>query len=254
MQAPELNPEDHKDLRRILGLHLVLLRGIKTALRSDFIIANSTQTRNEAIKLGFDSKNAFVVNLGLDSGFFSKKGRKQKGKQFKVGYIGAVSTTKNVGVAVNAFSQLIDKKAIFEVWGKKEGRYEELRNLAGDDPRIRFMGFAPEERLVSIYDSFDAFVHPTLYEGFGFPILEAQARNLPVITLKGARIPEEVKKYCIEVKDEGHMADKLEHLRLNGYSEKSRKRAAAYARTFTWGRAARGTVGVYREAYSERRS
>jgi len=55
--------------------------------------------------------------------------------------------------------------------------------------RIKFIGFAPEEKIVDIYDSFDVFVFPILYEGFGMPIIEAQSRGLPVIIYKYGKIP-----------------------------------------------------------------
>ena len=55
--------------------------------------------------------------------------------------------------------------------------------------RIKFMGFAPEEKIVDIYDSFDVFVFPCLYKGVGMPIIEAQSRGLPVIIYKYGKIP-----------------------------------------------------------------
>ncbi|MFP3191157.1 MAG: glycosyltransferase, partial [Thermoproteota archaeon] len=86
---------------------------------------------------------------------------------------------KNVGFAVKALNLIEDPEVKFEIWGDgPESIY--LKQLA-QNRNIVFRGFAPEEKIVNIYDSFDAFVFPSYYEGFGLEILEAQARGLPVI-------------------------------------------------------------------------
>ncbi|MEM3610337.1 MAG: glycosyltransferase, partial [Candidatus Anstonellales archaeon] len=112
---------------------------------------------------------------------------------------------------------------------------------------IRFMGFAPEEKLIETYDSFDCFVFPSLYEGFGLPILEAQARGLPVIIYKYGKIPKEVRKYCFEAESPEHMAQIIENLKENGYNEKLKEKATAYARSFTWEKTAKETLKIYKK-------
>jgi glycosyltransferase involved in cell wall biosynthesis len=109
------------------------------------------------------------------------------------------------------------------------------------------MGFAQESRMAQIYDRFDAFVFPSLHEGFGIPILEAQARGLPVIIYKYGKIPKEVRTYCLEAEDAEGAARIIRGLREHGYDEKLRKKATAYARSFRWSKTARATLEVYRE-------
>ena len=110
---------------------------------------------------------------------------------------------------------------------------------------LKLMGFAPEDRIVEIYDSFDVFVFPSMYEGFGLPILEAQARGLPVVIYKKGRISKEIRKNRFEAEDAVHMASIIDDLRENGYNEKLRMEATAYARSFTWKRCAKETLKVY---------
>ena len=62
------------------------------------------------------------------------------------------------------------------------------------------MGFAPEEKLVSIYDSFDAMVFPTLYEVFELPILEAQSREIPVIVYKMEKLQMKQRNTALRLK------------------------------------------------------
>ena len=86
---------------------------------------------------------------------------------------------------------------------------------------------------------------PSYYEGFGLEILEAQARGLPVIIYKHAKIPNEIKRYCFEAESPEHMAQIIEELKENGYNEKQRKKAMEYARSFTWEKTAKETLEVY---------
>jgi len=238
--------EDWSSLRRILGRYFVLIFGSYLALKkSDYLICNSTQTKEEAISLGYDKNKIFVVPLGVDERFVSKRSRKNKGI-FKIGYIGSLSTTKNVSFAIRAV-KLLEGNLLFEIWGKQDRTYNQLKKLARHDKRIRFMGFAPENKLVEIYDSFDVFVHPSLYEGFGLPILEAQSRGLPVIIYKYSKIPKEVRKFCLEAKSPEHAAQIIEKLKEDGYNQKKRKKAMEYARSFTWKKTAKETLEVYKK-------
>ncbi|MEM0147928.1 MAG: glycosyltransferase family 4 protein, partial [Candidatus Micrarchaeaceae archaeon] len=120
---------------------------------------------------------------------------------------------------------------------------------AKSDKRINFMGYAPGDKIIDIYDSFDVFTFPTYYESFGLPILEAQSRGLPVIIYKHGKIPKEVRKYCFEAESPEHMAQIIENLKENGYNEKLRKKAMEYARSFTWERTAKETLKVYKKVF-----
>ena len=108
-------------------------------------------------------------------------------------------------------------------------------------------GYLKEDNKLKAYDSFDAFAFPSLYEGLGSPILEAQSRGLPVIIYKYGKIPKEVRKYCFEAESPEHMAQIIEHLKENGYNEKLKKKATEYARSFTWEKCARETLEVYKK-------
>ncbi len=156
-------------------------------------------------------------------------------------------TRKNPEFFIDAFKRLQNEKYELRIWGKLGYDRDNLINKVHGTKNIHFKGFAPEDKLVDIYDSFNAFVFPSLYEGFGIPIIEAQARGVPVIIYKRGRIPKEVRKYCLEAESPERMAQIIEDLKENGYNEKERKRAMEYARSFTWNRAAKNTLAVYRK-------
>jgi glycosyltransferase involved in cell wall biosynthesis len=216
----------------------------------DYIIAVSTQTRDECISLGFPSNKIYVVNSELSPKFgnlkISKNTLKKKGK-IKVGYIGSFKKRKNVEFAVRACMNVKGDDFIFEFYGKEDEEYRRLKLLASSDNRIKFMGFAPEEKLINIYSSFDIFLFPSVYEGFGIEPLEAQAVGIPVIIYKRAMIPKEVRKYCFEAESPEHMARIIENIKENGYDNKLRKEAMNYARGFTWDKMVDKIVDVYKD-------
>jgi len=235
-------------LKSKIWQHLVVNRGLNYTLQNaDFIIVNSTQTKEEVVNLGFDKDKIEVINLGLDERFTKDTQNKsiKKASTFKVGYLGAFGPNKNIKFILQVAKLIKDKNIEFNIYGNKEYWYENFEPYAPSN--IKFMGFAPEEKIVDIYDSFDAFVFPSLYEGFGLPILEAQARGLPVIIYKYGEIPKEVRKYCLEAESPEHMAQIIEELKENGYNEKERKMAMEYARSFTWERTAKETLEVYKK-------
>ena len=246
LTAPELDADLMTSAKNRIRLALEVRHSLRLALRSDYMIAVSTTTRDDAIALGYDRERIFMVNEGLDRRF-SRTARKKRGGKFRVGYIGGFRTRKNVGSAIDAFKRTESKNIAFDIWGKQAYEYERLVDLARGDKRIAFRGFVPDERIVDTYDTFDLFLWPSRYEGFGFPILEAQARGVPVVIYKDSRIPKEVRKHCIEIEDESGMAGVIEEISSNGYSEAKAKSAMKYARSFTWEKAANGTLDAYKK-------
>lgn len=211
---------------------------------ADVIVVNSTQTMSEVVKAGRNKRDVQIAAHGIDERFL-RQGKTKARRNFKVGYIGSFATNKNIGFALDAAK--INKDVAFEFWGAETYDYKQSVLRATGCQNVRFMGFAPENRLVEIYDTFSVFVFPSLYEGFGLPILEAQARGVPVIIYKHAKIPMEIRKYCFKARSPGHMAQIIENLKDNGYNEKLRKTAADYARSFTWERTADETFKIYKK-------
>lgn len=243
---PELNKIQEINFKDKIWTNLVSKLGIMTATASDLIITNSMQTQKEAISIGIPKEKVYLTELGVDSRFIntpihSKKSR----KTFKIGFIGTLSPRKNVLFLINAFKKIPDKDIRLELWGKSIYPSKVIYDAIGYDRRITWKGFAPESKFIDIYDSFDVFAYPSLYEGFGLPILEAKARGLPVILYKNGKISPEVGQDCFRVKDQGEFIDKIIELKLKGYNEKMQSRAVRNARKFTWERTAMKTIEAY---------
>lgn len=129
--------------------------------------------------------------------------------------------------------------------GVEHVRAEAARSPVAD--RIRFLGSLPGDALTALYQAADLFAFPSLYEGFGLPVLEAMACGAPVACANVSSIPEVAGDAAalFDPADPGAVADALESV-LAHPSESARLRAAGLARaaTFHWARTARMTREV----------
>ena len=223
---------------------------IKDAIRySDFILCNSSQTLNTITERFGPIKNIKVVSHGTNDVIIKAKIPKRKPhKKFTIGYIGALMKHKNVIFLLKAAKILKKSGYKFVIYGTGMDKNMLLRFKQDHGlDNVDFNGYLKEDSKLKAYGSFDAFAFPSLYEGLGHPILEAQSRGLPVIIYKYGKIPKEVRKYCFEAESPEHMVQIIENLKENGYNEKLKKKATAYARSFTWERCARETLEVYKK-------
>jgi len=180
-------------------------------------IANSAQTKNEIITyLKIPEKKTRTIVIGADEKFQPIKINK-KNDYYTIGYVGALIPRKRVDYLIRSFRYLRDKhpeiKVKLEIYGHGEAneynKLVKLSNILNLCEHVEFKGFAPEDKIVEIYNSFDVFVIPSEMEGFSTPILEAKRCGVPVIVRKDSHIPIETKSGCIVVKSEKDMADKI---------------------------------------------
>jgi len=134
--------------------------------------------------------------------------------------------------------------------GLDTGEGELLRDLAGGEP-IELTGYVSDHRLDALMRGADLLVHPSLYEGFGFVVLEAMARGCPVAAARATSLPEvagSAAEYFdpLDVSAIGGAIDAVvgDRGRHAGLVAAGRERAAS----FSWERTAAATFGVYREA------
>lgn len=120
-----------------------------------------------------------------------------------------------------------------------------------DAPRVRRLGYAPDGDLAALYASCSAFVYPSLYEGWGFPVAEAMALGAPTITSNVSSLPEVAGDAALLVdphSPEAITAALEQVLRDDGISARLRAAGPARARQFSTAAWARATMQVYREA------
>ena len=225
----------------------IVRRSIANAFSySDLILFTSSQTEKDAKKHFKSVYRKETINLAVRDSILKSPCSKKQNSTFTIGYIGSLAFHKNVSIVLKTAKILKNKDYKFAIYGtgaeyEKLMKFKEKNNL----DKVRFMGFAPEDKIAQIYDSFDAFMFPSKYEGFGLPILEAQSRGIPVITYKKGKIPNEVKKYCFEVSNQSEAAKIITEIQKKGYSKTKCSQVKKYARSFSWDACATNTLKVY---------
>jgi glycosyltransferase involved in cell wall biosynthesis len=135
---------------------------------------------------------------------------------------------------------------------------EVIRAAAAASPAaadIRITGFFPLEDLPALYSACELMAYPSLFEGFGFPILEAMACGAPVICSNTTSM-QEIAGAVAPTFDPAAVpaiTAALETALARPWSADDAQRAVAYARTFDWAQTARQVLAVYRAALSSRR-
>ena len=115
----------------------------------------------------------------------------------RFGYLGQLDGRKRVDLVIKVFKAAsADGELVIAGIGAEDSA---LRELAGVDRRIKFLGFVPDDSLVDFYNSLDYFIFPTRIEGYGLPMVEAMACRKPVVVLEDVIIPPEIKSRCTAV-------------------------------------------------------
>lgn len=169
--------------------------GCKQAAKCRYITCISEHVKQEFIEhFKVDANKVKVIRLGIRDDLIPMP---KKDQTFRVGYLGQLDKRKRVDLLVTSFMKSKIEGEL--VLGGKGIDEQSLRELAKDDPRIKFLGFVPDNELVDVYNSLDVFVFSTAIEGYGLPPVEAMACKIPVIVLEDAIMPSEVKRRCIVV-------------------------------------------------------
>ncbi|MBN1917991.1 MAG: glycosyltransferase family 4 protein [Verrucomicrobia bacterium] len=181
--------------------------------------------------------------------------------------VGTVEPRKNLGVLLDAMDIARRRKALSHVVlvvvggsGWLAGELERRLAVAQQAGLVVRLGYVTDETLRDLYANAAALAFPTKYEGFGLPALEAMASGLPVVCSNVASLPEVVGDAGILVEDPapGPFADALERVLTDEtLAADLRQRGLERAATFTWERAARETLELYRQfaegTYAHRR-
>jgi glycosyltransferase involved in cell wall biosynthesis len=134
---------------------------------------------------------------------------------------------------------------------KNRSRVEALISALDLDTRAVRPGVVPEEDLPGLFAGADAFIYPTLYEGFGLPVVEAMACGVPVLTSSTSALQEIAGGYAYLV--DPMDVDAIARGIVDLATDPARRREFAdlgtrRARDFSWDRAAEETLRIYAEA------
>jgi len=175
-------------------------------------------------------------------------------------HVGTIEPRKNLTRLVEALERLREDGLTIPlvVVGGKGWLYGEFfRRLEQSDvcDSVIFPGYVPSADLPAIYSAASVAVVPSVYEGFGLPVLEAMACGTPVVSSHSSSLPEmggEAARY-FDPYDVEAMADAISDVWLDGQLQgEMRERGLTQAAKFSWERAAEETWSVYQELLSPR--
>jgi glycosyltransferase involved in cell wall biosynthesis len=157
------------------------------------IVVPSQSTKDDVVhSFNIVEKKVHVITPGIDASYardVTKKERDAVIKRYDLPerfffFLGTIEPRKNLLTLIRAYrhSTLFDQHIELVLAGAKGWNDTEIYQAIAQTPGVRYIGYVKEEEKAPLYHLAKTFVFPSLYEGFGFPVLEAMAQGTPVIT------------------------------------------------------------------------
>ncbi|MBU4450730.1 MAG: glycosyltransferase family 4 protein, partial [Actinobacteria bacterium] len=237
----------------------------KNAQIAKRIIAVSYSTKNDIVDLFGINPEKVDVTLEAADGVFRKLIECEKKYSLQKKYniskkfilsVGTIEPRKNFGTLIRAFNTL--KKDGFDIqlviagrtgW-KSEATYEEKEKSPFKEDII-FTGRLTDDELVQLYNMAELFVYPSIFEGFGLPVLEAMQCGLPIVASNTSSIPEIVSDpvtgtFLVEVNNDREFSAKIKLILSDSHlREELSEKSAANATKFSWDSTAEKTLSAY---------
>lgn len=223
---------------------------------NDFYLTNSENTRQDFLKTYpfIEEENIKTALLGANESFSPKKTESSEKYVFSLCTLGK---RKNLIFSIRNFFKFIEKNKIEDlklvlaggVWKKFE---KELYKTIGefDKSKVELMGYVDDEELPKLYSNALCFIYPSLYEGFGLPVLEAMSSGCPVITSNTSSLPEVIGECGIKInpKDDNEMIEALEKMYYdNIFRALCSERGLERAKEFSWEKCAKEIVDFIKD-------
>lgn len=253
---PEVYPEP-----LVTYLNKVVPRSVKKATH---ILADSQATKNDLVHVWqVDPTKITVLYSGVDDRFQPVRDAqkitavRQKYNLGDAPYllsVGTVQPRKNYQMLIRAFAPVAQEQPHnLVISGGKGWLYDEMIaeiERQGLNGRVHFIGFVDDDDLPTLYSDADLFVMPSLYEGFGIPILEAMGCGVAVLSSNASSLPEVVgdTAVCIPPNDQAAWTRNIFHL-LNNPEQRQQQIIAGFeqTKTFSWQKSARQLLEIYQQ-------
>ncbi len=263
--APVILPQIHNWIIKF-DFKLILPKLIENC---NSLIVDSHSTKEDLVSnFGVNDNKIDVIPLGVDTSFFYPRTPEETETIFKkygiptryILYTGDDNARKNLKNLIIAYGRIsseiphslvlvgpINKSKVREIIDGCPGSGNFKKQLLS---RVITSGYVDYEDLPTIYSGASAFVFPSLYEGFGLPVLEAMACGTPVITSNTSSLPEVVGDagiYINPLHPKEIAVNILKVLEDNALQEKLKKIGFERARKFTWEETVEKTIQVYKK-------
>lgn len=237
--------------------------------RTNAIITDSENSKKDIHKYtGIPLESIHVVYLAAEDEFekksISKTSTDRLRKKYNLPlefalYVGDTTWNKNLPQLLNGVEKagfplvMVGKALVSEEFDSENSWNKDLtavqKELEGNKDTIR-LGFVETDDLVMLYNMATVFVMPSLYEGFGLPILEAMSCGTPVITARSGSIPEVANESVLYVDpySSDDIARGIKSIFLDKDLQKDlSEKGLQQAKKFTWKETAKKTVEVYKK-------
>jgi glycosyltransferase involved in cell wall biosynthesis len=223
------------DINRLTGIPQEKIHTVYLAAGEEFKQLNLPTTKNQQLRTKYNLPSQFVL------------------------YVGDVTANKNLPKLLDAIKKTNHTLVLV---GKALANYEydstnpwnkdlvHIHKRVKDDPQFKVLGFVDQEDLVALYNSATAAILPSLYEGFGLPVLEAMQSGCPVITSKNGSLSEvaDAAAYYVEASNVDSIAKGINDVMSNSQLQKSLiEKGLIQAEKFNWQTTAEETVKVYEQ-------
>ena len=252
-------------LKKKFGQFFSFLKTKRDVQRANRVIAVSEHTAKDVVEFfKIEKEKVRVVYHGVDTDFRPDVPRAsilEIKRKYHIGapqyllWVGTLEPRKNLRNLIHMYEQLESLHGEYNLIlaGGLGWQYEDILRMAQAlGPKVQITGYLPREDLVPLYAGAALFVYPSLYEGFGMPLLEAMASGVPIVAAKTSSIPEVVGNAGILV-DPLNVSEMGEAVRrvLTEPSLRASltERGIQRARGFTWERAAQETLKIYQEVF-----
>lgn len=186
-------------------------RAFAKAVDADaWFVANSAHTKMDFLqRYGVSEDRVHVIHCGIDTRHFkpasgielaSVRQRYDLPAKFTL-FVGSLEPRKNLETLLKAMRHLPNSHVlvIAGASGWKNSELHSLLSKLGD--QVKLLGYVRDDDLPALYSAASAFVYPSIYEGFGLPVIEAMACGTPVITTNGSSMKEIAEGAAILVDD-----------------------------------------------------
>ena len=218
--------------------------------RADRLIAVSQNTKSDAVRiLGIDPSRIDVIYSGVPEVFFGA--RPQPAERPYALFVGTIEPRKNIDTLLDAWrsTRLADDFDLVIAGPLGWSAGKTMARLRAGIAGVRYKGYVSEHELPALTAGAAAFVYPSLYEGFGFPVAQAMAAGVPVITSSTSCLPEVAGDAAILVdpKSQEEIAGAMK-LVLTSPSLRERLSAAGVVRAqeYRWETCARKSLEFFR--------